>query len=152
MEPIRQMCSYAHADRQLMIKLHEQLSLLRRLNYILHFWDRDIGPGSEWKGVVDEHLNTAQMILLLVSPSFLASDYCYDVEMQRAMERHKANECKVVPVILRPCAWNVAPFAQLQALPEGGKPITTWRPQDLGFKSVVDGVQKLVVGMREDRP
>src|SRR4051794_38664051 len=77
MEPIRQMCSYSHRDRPLMMRLHEHLSVLRREKLIVHWWDREIGPGKEWKGVIDEHLETAQIILFLVSPSFLASDYCY---------------------------------------------------------------------------
>jgi TIR domain len=148
MEPIRQMCSYSHEDRRLMMRLHQHFEVLRREKLMVHWWDREIGPGSEWRGVVDEHLNTAQIILLLVSPSFMASDYCYDVEVKRAMERHDRGECKVIPVILRPCFWNVAPFGRLQALPEGAKPVTTWRPQDLGYRSVVDAVQAILLSMR----
>jgi hypothetical protein len=149
MEPIRQMCSYSHKDRPLMMRLHEHLSVLRREKVIVHWWDREISAGKEWKGIVDEHLETAQIILFLVSPSFLASDYCYDVEVKRAMERQKTDGCKVVPVILRPCNWNIAPFGQLQALPEGAKAISTWRPQDLGYKNVADGVQELAFAMRD---
>jgi hypothetical protein len=145
MEPIRQMCSYAREDRPLMMSLHEHFSALRREKLIVHWWDREIEPGGQWKGIVDEHLNTAQIILFLVSPSFLASDYCYDDEVKRAMERQQTDECKVIPVILRPCVWEIAPFGELQALPDGAKAITMWRPRDLGFKSVVDGVQKVAL-------
>jgi hypothetical protein len=148
MEPIRQMCSYSHEDRRLMMRLHQHFEVLRREKLMVHWWDREIGPGSEWRGVVDEHLNTAQIILLLVSPSFMASEYCYDVEVKRAMERHDNGECNVIPVILRPCSWNVAPFGRLQALPQGAKPVTTWHPQDLGYRSVVDAVQAILLSMR----
>jgi hypothetical protein len=148
LEPIRQVCVYAHEDSRLRERLHEQLSLLRKLKLIAHWWDREIGPGDEWQGVVDKHLNTAQIILLLVSPSFLESRYCYDIEARVALKRHRANKCKVIPVILRPCTWELAPFGKLQALPEGAKPVVMWRPQDLGFKSVVGGVHRAVLEMR----
>lgn len=132
------------------MRLHDHLSALRREKVIVHWWDREIGPGTEWKGVIDEHLNTAQIVLLLVSPSFLASDYCYDVEVGRAMERHERGECKVIPVILRPCSWQVAPFGRLQALPQGGKAITTWRPQDRGYANVVDAVHACAIAIRAE--
>jgi hypothetical protein len=85
------------------MRLHEHLSVLRRERVIVHWWDREIGAGREWKGIVDEHLETAQIILFLVSPSFLTSDYCYDVEVKRSIEQRKTDGCEVVPVILRPC-------------------------------------------------
>ena len=131
-----------------MMRLHDHLSVLRREGVIVHWWDREISAGKEWKGIVDEHLETAQIILFLVSPSFLASDYCYDVEVKRAMERQETDGCEVIPVILRPCNWNIAPFGKLQALPEGAKAISTWRPQDLGYKNVADRVQELAFAMR----
>ena len=81
----------------------------------------EIGPGNEWRGVVDDHLNTAEIILLLVSPSFLTSNYRYDVEVRQVMERHETDGCKVIPVILRPCVWNIAPFGQPASLARGGQ-------------------------------
>ena len=88
--------------------------------------------GHEWAGAIDEHLNSAAVILLLVSADFLASDYCYDVEMKRALEWHDAGDGRVVPVILRPVDWRGAPFAKLQALPKDGKPVTSWPNQGRG--------------------
>lgn len=84
--------------------------------------DRRIAPGEDLHGQIDDHLNTADIVLLLVT-DFLASDYCYDVEMNRAMERHERGEARVIPVILRPCDWHGAPFGRLLAVPPDGKPV-----------------------------
>jgi hypothetical protein len=73
--------------------------------------DRLILPGTDWAHVVDAHLMEAQVILLLISPDFLASDYCYGVEMQRAIARHATQEAQVIPILLRPVDWEDAPFA-----------------------------------------
>src|SRR4029453_11626127 len=103
--------------------------------------DPNITAGTEWAGAIDAHLQSAQIILMLVSPDFMASDYCYDVEMQRAMARHEAKEARVIPVILRPVDWQGAPFGKLQALPTDGKPITNWPNQDAAFFNVARGIR-----------
>ncbi len=99
---------------------------------------------NEWAGEIDQHLNSAQVILLLVSASFLASDYCYDVELKRAMERHEAGEARVIPVILRPVDWHDAPFGKLQALPRNAKPVTRWTDRDEAFADVARGIRAAV--------
>src|SRR5215472_6110261 len=93
--------SYAHKDEALRDELEKHLSLLQRQGFITSWNDRQILPGTEWAYAISEHLNTAQIILLLISSDFLASDYCYSIEMERALERHEAGEAYVVPVILR---------------------------------------------------
>src|SRR5690349_11031623 len=114
--------SYSHADEKLRNELEKHLSLLQRKGIISNWHDRKIGAGNEWKDVIDEHLKTAQIILLLVSPDFLNSDYCNDVEVEQAMKRHNANEARVIPIILRPCDWHDMPFGKLQVLPQNNKP------------------------------
>jgi tetratricopeptide (TPR) repeat protein len=84
------------------------------------------------------------VILLLISADFLASDYCYGLEMQRALQRHQANEARVIPILLRPVEWNKAPFALLQALPTGAKPITTWRNRDAAFTDMAAGIRRVI--------
>src|SRR5690348_17623516 len=111
--------SYAHEDEALCTRLLTHLSQLRRSG-VDGWYDRRITGGSEWAGQIDEHLEAAQIILLLVSADFLASEYCFDVEMKRALERHDRGQARVVPVILRPCDWQHSPFAKLQALPRNG--------------------------------
>ncbi len=145
--PIRLFYSYSHRDESLRDKLEESLALLKRQGHISGWHDRRIGAGDDWKGAIDKNLEEAQIILLLVSASFLASDYCYDIEMRRALERHARGEAIVVPVILRPVEWHGAPFAHLQALPKDAKPIIKWRPRDDGFKDVAEGIRRVIEEM-----
>ena len=106
--------------------------------------DRKIGAGKEWENEIDKHLNAADIILLLISSDFLASDYCYDVEVQTAMKRHDAGEARVIPIILRPVDWSGAPFSRLQALPKDAKPVTDWPNRDQAFLNVAQGIRAAV--------
>src|ERR1041384_3042982 len=99
-------CSYAHLDENLRAELERHLSPLRREGKIKSWFDRMIKAGTDWRGKIDEHLNSADIILLLISADFIHSDYCYDIEMARALERQSKGEAHVIPVILRPCAWE----------------------------------------------
>ena len=113
--------------------LRKHLSPLER-NGLISLWDYgNITPGDEREQEIKKHLDEAQIILLLISSSFLASNYCYTVEMQRAIERHERKEARVIPVILRPVNWNIAPVDKLQALPDHAKAISTWRNRDEGW-------------------
>jgi len=137
--------SYAHEDENLRDELAKHLKLLERQGVIQGWHDRQILPGTEWQGQLDGHLETAQIILLLISADFLASDYCYDIEMKRALERHEAGDARVIPIILRPVDnWDKSPFGKLQALPKGGKPITRWPDKDEAFANVVQGIRRAV--------
>jgi hypothetical protein len=100
----------------------------------------------DWKKIVDHHLDTASIILLLISADFVASDYCYGIEMQRAMERHEAGETHIIPILLRPVDWQSAPFGKLKALPSNGTPITEWRNRDAAFADVAKGIRSIVEG------
>src|SRR3989442_12755601 len=106
---------YAHKDEQLQISLEKHLSTLKREGLISNWHDRKIGAGQEWAGQIDAHLNAAQIILLLISADFIASEYCYDVEMKRALERHEAGEARVISIIFPPGDWRTAPFGALQS-------------------------------------
>ena len=135
-----------------MDELRKQLSILKRLGVIEEWYDRDITAGSEWKGEIDDRLNSAQIVLLLVSPDFIASDYAYDVEMKRALERHKSGDARVIPVILRSCMWSRAPFAKLQALPPDARPVNEWADRDAFFLSVAEGIQKVIESLAKSAP
>ena len=136
--------SYSHEDEELRQQLENHLSILRRQGVITDWHYRQIGAGREWEGEIDAHLNAAHVILLLISSDFIASDYCYDVEMQRAMERHEAGEARVIPVILRPVDWEAAPFSHLQALPIGVRPVTRWEDRDEAFADIARGIRGVV--------
>lgn len=131
--PIELFFSYSHRDEDLMKELVKHLSILKRQGLICAWHDRQITAGTEWEGQIDQHLNSAQVILLLISPDFMASDYCYDIELDRAMERHQNKAARVIPVILRPVDWKGAPFGKLQSLPKDAKPITSWTNRDEAF-------------------
>src|SRR6185437_14252231 len=91
---------------------------------LISIWDdRNISAGKDWAYEVNNHLNEAEVILLLISADFIESDYCYSVEMKKALERHKTGEACVIPVILRPVDWEGTPFSTLQPLPTDGVPV-----------------------------
>ncbi len=136
--------SYSHRDETLRGELAKHLRLLERQGVITGWYDRQILPGSEWKGEIDSHLQAASIILLLVSVDFLDSDYCYDVEMRRAMERHDNGDARVIPIILRDVDWQSAPFGKLQALPKDGRPITSWDDQDQAFADIARGIRTVI--------
>jgi hypothetical protein len=145
--------SYSHKDRRYRDQLETQLTLLKREGLISSWSDRKIRPGEECQGQIDSHLNISQIILLLISSDFIASDYAYDVEMRRAMERHIAGEARVIPIILRPCDWHKAPFGRLHALPENGKPVTdrSWHTLDEAFFQIAQGIRKAVEELTLDQ-
>lgn len=143
--PLDVFYSYSHKDEALRDELATQLAALKREGLIRAWHDRDIEGGTEWKDQIDTHLNTAAIILLLVSPSFIASDYIWDKELKVALERHEAGSARVIPIILRPCDWQKSPFAKLQALPRDAKPVTLWPNQDEAFLDVAKGIRRVVV-------
>jgi hypothetical protein len=145
--PIEVFFSYSHKDEELRNELANHLSILKRQGVIKDWYDRQIGAGTEWKDQIDTHLENARIILLLVSSDFLASDYCYDIEVRRAMERHEAGEALVIPVILRPVDWQGALFGKLQALPRDDKPVTSWPNRDEGFLKVAAGIRAAVAAL-----
>jgi hypothetical protein len=128
--------SYSHVDEALRNQLEVHLSALKRQGLISTWHDRRIIAGSHVGDTIDANLNAAEVILLLVSPDFIASDYCYEKELARAMERHERGEARVIPVILRPCDWHDLPFGKLLATPRDGKAITTWANSDEAFLDV----------------
>ncbi|MBE9085923.1 toll/interleukin-1 receptor domain-containing protein [Tolypothrix sp. LEGE 11397] len=142
--------SYAHEDEKLRNNLEKHLALLQRQGVITGWYDHKIGAGREWQNEIDQHLNRSQIILLLISANFIASDYCWDVEVKRAMERHKAQEARVIPVILDSVDWQSAPFGKLQPLPKGGKPVKKWGNRNDAFLNVAEGIRIVTKELTEN--
>lgn len=136
--------SYSHKDEQLRDDLEVQLTMLKREGLIEAWHDRRIPAGSNLDVAISDKLEQADVILLLASPDFLASEYCWGTEVRRAMERHDAGEALVIPVILRPCEWSRAPFGKLLASPTDGKAVTGWADRDAAFLDVARQVRKAV--------
>src|SRR6266700_2719726 len=134
-------CSDSPVDAPLLEQLEHHLSMLRHEGMIATWHKRQIVAGSDWQVELDHHLNTASLILLLISPDFLASDYQYGVELQRAIQRHDENQARVIPILLRPCDWKGAPFEKLQVVPRNEIPLTLWRNRDAGFTEVAKEIR-----------
>lgn len=143
--------SYSHVDEGLRDQLETHLALMKRQGVIEAWHDRRLVAGSEIDPGISQNIEEADIILLLVSADFLASDYCYSREMMRALERHEARGARVIPVILRPCDWHGAPFGKLLATPRDGKPVTSWPNRDEAFTEVARHIRKAVEDVHEAR-
>jgi uncharacterized protein YjbI with pentapeptide repeats len=147
--PIRIFLCYAHEDEMMLNKLKKYLQPLQRQGAIDVWHDRDISAGTEWEHEINEYLKSADIVLLLISPDFMDSDYCYSLEMKQAIERHERGETHVIPILLRPVYWQGAPFAKLQALPRDAKPVITWPNQDLAFIDIAKNINEVVKQISE---
>lgn len=140
-ESVEVFFSYSHRDETLKDELVKHLSILQRQGIISGWHDRKILAGDEWDHAINQHLDSADIILLLISSDFIASSYCWDVEVIRAMERHTSGTALVIPIILRKVDWTGAPFAKLQALPKNAQPIKSWSDQDEALEDVAQGIR-----------
>ncbi|MFK8104269.1 MAG: toll/interleukin-1 receptor domain-containing protein [Saprospiraceae bacterium] len=141
--------SYAHVDDDFRMQLEIRLELLRRQNIIEGWSDRRIAPGSNWEEDINFNLKKAKIIILLISPDFLASDYCYETETIFALEQHEKGKAIVVPIIIRPCMWKISSFKHLQVLPRDGKALTLWDNSDEAWLNVSEGIFSLIQEMLE---
>ena len=136
--------SYSHRDEMFRGELEKHLSLLRRQGLVNIWSDHCIRPGEDLDPAIAGALEAADIILLLVSADFMSSDYCFRVEMERAVERHKQKLCVVVPIIIRPFEWGTAPFGGIKALPTDGKAVSKWPTMDDAFVDIVKQLRSLL--------
>src|SRR5208283_3236670 len=134
--------SYSHADQKLRDQLEKHLSLLKNQKIIKTWHDAKLVAGEEIDKGITSPLETADIILLLVSPDFMSSEYCYEKEMTTALERHERGTAKVIPVILKPADWKSGPFGKLLALPKNGRPVVEWKIRDKAFLDIASGIRK----------
>lgn len=147
--PVQLFVSYSHRDESFVEELASHLKLLQRQG-ILDVWhDSEITAGEEWRQVIDEKLSSADIILLLVSSNFLASDFCWSVELKRAMDRHEKGTARVIPVFIRPSLWQDAPFAKLQGVPKDAKPIASARDTDRAWVEVAKAIRQAATQINE---
>jgi TIR domain-containing protein len=143
--------SYAHRDEKLREELGKHLSSLQRSAIIESWCDRRIAPGADVDCEIARHLRTSDLVLLLISPDFMNSDYCYRREMRVALKRHARGEARVIPIILRPVDWLRTPIGKLLALPRDAKPVTSWHRRDEALLDVAKGVRRAVEEMGPGR-
>lgn len=146
--PCHVFCCYARKDQDFLYDIKVHLNPLEREGLITIKADIDVSPGMEWETTILHHLEVADIILLLISPDFIASDYCFNEEMRRAIVRHEQGTARVVPVIIRPTSWHIAPLSKLQALPKDATPISLWQNKDTAFLNVTDGIRLIVQELR----
>ncbi len=144
--PVTIFICYAEEDEILLNKLKAHLRPLQRQNLAELWYDHNVRAGAAWEPEIKKYLNTAQIILLLLSPDFMDSDYCYGVEMKRALERHERGEAKAIPILLRPVYWHAGALGKLQALPANGKAVTdpTWHDLDTALHDIAERIRKVV--------
>jgi internalin A len=150
-KPLGLFYSYAHKDESYRIELETHLKILERQGLIQPWKDRDIEASEEWRKEISDRLESADIILLLVSADFINSHFCYEIEMKRAMERHNKDEARVIPVIIRDSNWHSAPFGKLQALPRDGKAVNTWDNKDTAWRNVSEEIEKAAESLRKKR-
>lgn len=153
LQKVKVFLSYSHRDESLKEQLDAHLSALKRSGTIETWSDRSIGPGDEWKREINERLVAADVILLLISADFLASDFCYKIETLNALERHARGQAIVIPVVLRDVDLRGLPIASLQMLPKDAVAVTSknWTSQDEALKNVAEGIRKSVDLFSEQR-
>ena len=132
-------------------KLCDHLGGLRNGGYIKHWSDGEIVPGQEWEAEIVRQLNDADIILLLVTSSFLGSEFINRVELARALERHRRGEAIVIPVVLKPTDWETGSLKKLQALPPDGKPVSSWSDTEAGYVEIARGLRRAVESWRSNR-
>jgi hypothetical protein len=135
---------YDEEDEQLQKKLSTHLSLLRRQNWIADLVPQKLLAGEKKEEAITSYLNTAEIILLLVSANFIASDYCYSQAMTRALERKEENTARVIPIILKECDWQTAPFYALQSLPKGVSSVAASRDIDETLKNIAMELRRVI--------
>ena len=142
-QPVKVFISYSHKDKDLRAELVRYLKPLERQGLISIGYDRNVSA-RVWEKEINKHLEEAQIILLLVSPDYVASTYCYSIEMKYALEQSENGNARVIPLILRPADWHSTPFGKFQALPKNAKPLTTWANRDEAFVEIIQGIRRVV--------
>lgn len=150
-EKIKIFISYCHRDETFKDELLAHLTPLKQLNLVDTWSDREILAGEEWNGEINNHLDAADIIIFIVSIDFINSSYCFDIEMERALERNDEKTACVIPVIARSCYWQHALFSKLQALPKDAKPIATWEHREAAYVDIVVGIKKVAESILSTR-
>ncbi len=149
--PLQIFIAYARKDTTFLDELRVQLKPLERSGKVHIWYDGKIEPGQVWEAAIKKNLHSADIILMLVSADAIASDYFYDKEMADALERHHKGEARVVPFIIRPCAWQATPLADLQALPKNGKAVTRWDDRDHAYSDAVNTLWAMIENLNADK-
>ena len=143
--PVKVFFSYCHRDESFKEGLEEHMAQLRREEKLATWSDRELIPGEDWDETIKENLLTSDVVLFLVSSSFIASHACWDVEVTEILKRRdQGGKVELVPVILRPCEWHESILGKFQGLPKDGKAVSTWEDRDEAYLNIVKGIRALL--------
>lgn len=134
--------SYSHKDEEFKNSLTEHLASLERSGAISEWNDRKITPGTDWSNEINENLKSADLILFLISSSFLSSEYCVNIEAETALSMHDLGEAQLIPIVIRAVDWSDSPLSKLQGLPKDALPVASWPDQDEAWVNVIKGIKK----------
>lgn len=148
---LRLFISYSHADEALKDELIKHIEPLKRLKLIESWHDRKLLPGDDWEKSISKNMENADIILFLVSIDFINSEYCFDIELDRALELQAQQKTRVIPIILRSCLWQYTSFGKIQALPRDAKAVSLWPTTDDALTDVADGIRKVAEEIRASR-
>ena len=150
-ERVRVFVSYAHRDERDMERLNAHLKLAERQRLISVWYDRMLKAGDAWDPRILDELNRADIIVMLVSADFLASEYIFEKEFPRALERHRANDATAIAVILKDCEWFQTDVQYIQVLPKDGRPVKKWVQRDTAWTAVATTVRRTAEAIRMKR-
>ncbi|APR67818.1 toll-Interleukin receptor [Thalassolituus oleivorans] len=147
--PTKIFISYSHKDEEFKNSLAEHLAGLERSGAISEWNDRKIAPGTDWSHEINENLKNADLILFLISSSFLSSDYCVNIEAETALSMHNAGEAQLIPIVIRAVDWSDSPLSKLQGLPKDAQPIASWPDKDEAWVNVIRGIKKHITEFKQ---
>ncbi|HMR43210.1 MAG TPA: SUMF1/EgtB/PvdO family nonheme iron enzyme, partial [Saprospiraceae bacterium] len=150
-EPLQIFIAYARKDASFLDELRTHLSPLEKSGKVKIWYDGKIEPGNVWEQAIKEHLNQSNILLLLVSADAIASDFFYEKEMNDALSRHASGAARVVPLIVRPCAWQATPLGDLQAVPKDGRAVSTWNDRDEAYADAISSIMVILESINKQR-
>lgn len=151
MSPLRVFVSYSHQDESYLVELEKHLSTLKRENLISTWHDRKIVPGQEWEKAIDDALQDSDVYVFLISPDFVASEYCIEKEVSVALEKHNSGQAIAIPIVVRSVDWLSTPLGRIQALPKDASPISVWDDKDQAWFEVVRGIRLAISDLGRHR-
>ncbi len=153
-QPLSTFIIYAREDREALEAFKKHLKPLERCGELFVWYDGEILAGAEWDKEIKEKLNSAEIVLLLLSTSFVNSDYIFDTELPHATDRYDKNLCIIIPILITDCYWKVlSRISKFQMLPSNGKPIFSDHGHDANriMTEVVMSIRKAALEFRESR-
>jgi hypothetical protein len=140
--------AYSHLDTRYRHDLEDQLTLLSRKGQVQWWSEHQLIPGEEIENVISEALSGADVIILLISIHFLSNSFCWSQQLEKAIDRHDRGEAVVIPVFVRPCAWEGTPIEKLQGVPRRGKAISRWSDKHEAWTQVARGIEQALAAWR----